>query len=130
MQNSIAVRGMEPRHDSGFRMEPKPEEAGSIANETLEAINGRLKEEVEERERAESFLNRAIDQSPYAIWISDEEGTLQHANPALKDFLNLTDEQLVGRYNVLKDPVVERQGLMPLIRGVHEDGKTIQFTCE
>ena len=79
---------------------------------------------------SESFLSRVIDQSPFAIWISDAEGTLQHANPALKKFLNLTDEQLVGKYNVLKDPLVERQGLMPLVRTVYEDGKSISFTCE
>jgi len=78
----------------------------------------------------ESFLDRVIDQSPFATWISDAEGTLQHANPALKRFLNLTDEQLVGKYNVLKDRVVERQGLIPLIRTVYEEGKLISFTCD
>ena len=78
----------------------------------------------------ESFLNSIVHQSPFAIWISDAEGTLQIANPALKRFLNLTDEQLVGKYNILKDPLTERQGLMPLIRSVFEEGKTVSFTCE
>ena len=96
-----------------------------------------LRDEIMERKQAEqslqdreSFLNRVINQSPFATWISDPEGKLQHANPALKKFLNLTDEQLVGKYNVLKDPLLERQGLMPLIRTVYEDGKTISFTCD
>jgi len=79
---------------------------------------------------SEAFLDRVIEQSPFATWISDAEGTLQRANPALKKFLNLTDEQLVGKYNVLKDPLVERQGLMPLFRSVFEEGKTIKFTCD
>ncbi|MCP4610649.1 MAG: PAS domain S-box protein, partial [Planctomycetes bacterium] len=78
----------------------------------------------------EQFLNRIIDQSPFATWISDSGGTLQRVNPALKRFLNLTDEQLVGKYNVLQDPVVERQGLIPLIRTVYEAGQTINFTCD
>ena len=78
----------------------------------------------------EQFLNRIIDQSPFAIWISDSEGTLQRANPALKRFLNLTDEQLVGKYNVLNDTITERQGLQPLFRTVFEDGKTITFSLE
>jgi len=78
----------------------------------------------------ESFLRSVINQSPFAIWISDSTGTIQQANPALKNFLNLTDEQFVGRYNILKDPIVERQGLLPLIRTVYEEGKTINFTCD
>jgi PAS domain S-box-containing protein len=85
--------------------------------------------EVELRAK-ETFLDRVVNQSPFATWISDAEGTLQHANPALKKFLNLTDEQLVGKYNVLKDPLVERQGLVPLIRTVYEQGKSISFTCD
>ncbi|OQY57632.1 MAG: hypothetical protein B6245_16045 [Desulfobacteraceae bacterium 4572_88] len=77
-----------------------------------------------------TFLDRVIDQSPFAIWISDAEGTLQRANPALKKFLNLTDEQLVGKYNVFKDPLAERQGLTPLIRTVYEESRSISFTCD
>ncbi len=76
------------------------------------------------------FLDNIIDQSPFAIWISDAEGTMQRANPALKKFLNLTDEQLIGKYNVLNDPVAERQGLLPLFLTVYNDGKTINFTCD
>ena len=78
----------------------------------------------------EQFLNRIIDQSPFATWISDSEGTLQRANPALKRLLNLTDEQLVGKYNVLNDTIAERQGLQPLFRTVFEDGKTVTFSLE
>ena len=79
---------------------------------------------------SEIFLRSIVNQSPFATWISDSEGTLQQANPALKKFLNLTDDQLVGKYNVLKDPLVERQGLLPLIRTVYEDGKSISFICD
>ena len=90
----------------------------------------RLKKAEQALEAREAFLRSVILQSPFATWISDVEGTLQIANPALKKFLNLTDEQLVGKYNVLRDPLVERQGLMPLIRSVYEDGATISFTCD
>ncbi len=78
----------------------------------------------------EKFFYRIIDQSPFAFWISDPEGTLQLVNPALKRLLNLTDDQLVGKYNMLKDPLAEKQGLMPLIRTVYEEGKTINFTAD
>ncbi len=78
----------------------------------------------------ERFLNRVIEQSPFAIWISDMNGTLQKANPALQKMLNLTEAQLVGVYNVLKDPVVEQQGLMPLVRSVYDKGETVHFTIQ
>jgi len=96
---------------------------------TFNDITERKSAERELGER-ESFLRRIIHQSPFAMWISDAGGTLKQANPALKRFLNLSDEQLVGKYNVLNDPVVERQGLLPLIRTVYEESKTINFTCE
>lgn len=76
------------------------------------------------------FLEQMIENSPSAIFITDTEGTLQLANPALKKFLNLSDEQLVGKYNVLKDPVIERKGLLPDFKSVFDHGRTIQFTLE
>jgi len=93
-------------------------------------LEERRKQAESSLEAREAFLDRIIEQSPFPTWISDAEGTLQRANPALKRFLNLTDEQLVGNYNVLEDPLVERQGLMPLIRTVYEEGKTVSFSCE
>ena len=76
------------------------------------------------------LLNKFIDQSPYATWISDEKGTLQRANPMLKKLLNFTDEQLVGKYNILKDEIIKRKGLLPLVRTVFEKGEIITFTIE
>ena len=76
------------------------------------------------------FLDSVIDQSPFATWISDAEGTLQRANPSLKKLLNLTDEQLVGKYNVLEDKLAKRAGLIPLFKTVFEDGEVITFTLE
>ncbi len=95
----------------------------------LEKAESERKQAKETLQAREVFLDRVIDQSPFATWISDAEGTLQRANPALKRFLNLTDGQLVGKYNVLKDPVTERQGLLPLFRTVFEEGRSISFTC-
>ncbi|MCG6880591.1 MAG: PAS domain-containing protein [Deltaproteobacteria bacterium] len=108
-------------------------EKTQIQNERQESKSleiAKLKQAEQALEARESFLSNVIVQSPFATWISDAEGTLQIANPALKKFLNLTDEQLVGKYNVLQDPVVERQGLMPLIRTVFEEGESISFTCD
>ena len=84
----------------------------------------------EETANREQFLDRIIEQSPFATWIADANGTLQQANPALKKMLGLTDEQLVGKYNVLLDPLVEEQGLTDLVRSVFEAGETIHFNCQ
>jgi signal transduction histidine kinase len=34
------------------------------------------------------------------------------------------------KYNVLEDPILERQNLLPLIRTVFEEGKTVHFSCQ
>ncbi|MBB6479912.1 PAS domain S-box protein [Spirochaeta isovalerica] len=50
-----------------------------------------------------NIFRSVMENSPIPIWISDEKGTLIHANDSLKTTLNLTDEQLVGKYNVIQD---------------------------
>ena len=113
--------------------------AQEVQDRTLELqqANTDLQMEIRERRQAEEsarqneiFLNRIIDQSPFATWISDSKGTLERVNQALKTTLNLTDDQLIGRYNIFKDPLLERQGLMPRIRSVFEEGLTIHFNCD
>ncbi|MCP3875887.1 MAG: PAS domain S-box protein, partial [Desulfobacteraceae bacterium] len=44
--------------------------------------------------------------------------------------LNITDEQLIGKYNVFEDEIAIEQGLIPKIRTVFEDGKTANFSVE
>jgi len=104
----------------------------------LSEANKNLKMEIRERKQAETiitqkkaFLNRIIDQSPFATWISDAHGTIERVNTALKNILNVTDdEQVAGKYNVLQDPNLKRQNLIPLIQTVFEKGETIHFTCD
>ncbi len=96
-----------------------------------------IRELYEERKQSEvklknnqSFLNRIINQSPFAIWVSDKKGTMVKCNVALERLLNITDEQLIGKYNVFEDKVVIEQGLIPKIRTVFEEGKTASFSVE
>ncbi|MCP3901659.1 MAG: PAS domain S-box protein [Desulfobacteraceae bacterium] len=93
--------------------------------------------DITERKRTEialknnqNFLNRIINESPFATWISDKKGTMIQCNLALKKILNITDEQLIGKYNVFEDEVAIEQGLIPKIRTVFEDGKTANFSVE
>jgi PAS domain S-box-containing protein len=96
-----------------------------------------LENEITERKKAEkalensrNFLDRIINESPFAMWISDKKGTMIKCNIALKKSLNITDEQLIGKYNVFEDVVAIEQGLIPKIRTVFEDGKTANFSVE
>jgi PAS domain S-box-containing protein len=76
---------------------------------------------------SERFLNNVIEQSPHAMWVSDAHGTLLRLNQACRELLAITDEDVVGKYNVLEDNLVEEQGHMPLVRSVYDEGKTVHF---
>ncbi len=84
-------------------------------------------EELKSRER---FLDNIIEKTPNAIWVSDEKGTIIRINQAFRNTLLLTDEEIIGKYNVLKDSQIIEQGFLPLIKCVYEEGKTISFTLD
>ncbi|RJR44580.1 MAG: PAS domain S-box protein [Desulfobacteraceae bacterium] len=84
----------------------------------------------EELQRSEALLRSIIDQSPHALWVSDDRGTLIRMNQACRDLLHITDEEVVGKYNVLKDDIVEKQGHIPLVQRVFERGETARFILE
>ncbi|MCJ7639602.1 MAG: PAS domain S-box protein, partial [Euryarchaeota archaeon] len=93
--------------------------------------------DITERKRAEDdvkvredFLQKVIEQSPNAMWISDEHGTVIRMNQALRDLLEITDEEIIGKYNVLRDIQVIQQGFLPLVKSVFEEGKTVNFVID
>jgi PAS domain S-box-containing protein len=77
--------------------------------------------------RSQSFLDSIIECSPSALWISDEHGTLIRMNQALRDRLKVRDDEVVGKYNVFQDNVIEKQGVMPLVKDVFEKGAVTRF---
>ena len=79
---------------------------------------------------SEDFLQKVIEQTPNAIWISDEHGTVIRMNQALRDLLKITDEEIIGKYNVLKDVQVIKQGFLPLVKSVFEEGMTVNFIID
>lgn len=90
--------------------------------------------DITERRRAEAalreseiFLQTIFQQSPYSMWVSDGQGTLIRMNQACRELLHVTDEDLVGKYNLSEDNIVEQQGVMPLVRRVFEHGEKAQF---
>ncbi|MBN1963859.1 MAG: PAS domain S-box protein, partial [Anaerolineae bacterium] len=76
---------------------------------------------------SETFLNSIIEHSPHAMWISDSQGTLLRQNQACRDLLHITDDEVVGKYNVLQDTIVAEQGYLPLVQRVFEQGERVRF---
>jgi PAS domain S-box-containing protein len=81
----------------------------------------------EKLQNSEAFLNRMIEQSPSAMWIADNQGNLIRLNQACCDLLNITADEVVGRYNIFQDNIVKEQGFLPQVKAVFERGETARF---
>jgi PAS domain S-box-containing protein len=80
-----------------------------------------------EKENSRSFLDGIIEQSPTPMWISDMKGTMIRINKACCALLRVKPEEVIGKYNVIADNIVEDQGYMPLVQSVFREGKTVNF---
>ena len=74
-----------------------------------------------------SFLNNLIDQSPISMWISDEKGILININKVCCDTLNLSEKEVVGKYNIFQDNNVKEQGFLPQVEDVYTQGRVAHF---
>ena len=54
------------------------------------------------------------------MWISDEKGTAIRANPACLEFFGAAKEEVIGKYNLFYDAVIEKNGFIPVIKSVFE----------
>ena len=82
------------------------------------------------QQRSFSFLDAVIENSPLAMWISDETGTLIRANQALRDRLHVTDAEIVGKYNIFTDNLIIKQGHLPKVQAVFKQGAVARFVIE
>jgi PAS domain S-box-containing protein len=90
-------------------------------------ITDRKKAEEEVRS-AKAFLDVVIDMSPIATWIADKEGTLTRVNRSLCETINLAADEIVGKYNVLKDVNLEIQNVLPSVKTVFEKHEPARFS--
>ena len=81
----------------------------------------------EELRKSEEFLTTIIDMSPHPMWISDDKGSLIRINQSCCDLLNIDKEDVVGKYNILHDNIVEEQGLLPQVQDVFLKGNKVRF---
>lgn len=92
----------------------------------LTDITERMQAE-EELRNSVIYLNRMVEQSPSPMSISDDKGNLLKINRACCELLNITEEEVVGKYNIFNDNIVEEQGYMPLVKSVFERGEVVRF---
>lgn len=100
---------------------------------TEEELRSNLQElTIQEQELRDSrnFLDCVIEQSPHPMWISDTNGTLIRLNKACCDLLQIAPGEVIGKYNIFQDTIVEEQGKIPLIRSVFDEGRTVSFDLE
>ena len=74
---------------------------------------------------SEQRLRMLIDQAPFAIQIFALDGTLLHANHGWEQIWGVSADDVVGRYNALRDPQIAAMGLSDIIARVfagHEAG--------
>jgi PAS domain S-box-containing protein len=82
----------------------------------------------EEIKSANAFLDMIVDMSPFSMWISDKEGTVTKVNRSLCQTINLSRDEIVGKYNVLHDTNLQNQGVMPDVRAVYEKHTPARFS--
>ena len=96
---------------------------------TMTDITDRKKAEQEIKKHT-TFLNNSMEYSPFAMWIADAKGTVLRTNKALRDTLKLSDEQIVGKYNVFDDKNLSKPDIKEKIKKVITDFEPARFEVE
>lgn len=63
----------------------------------------------------ERLFQTLVEQSPFGIQVFDSDGMLRNANRAWEEIWGVPVEQVVGRFNALKDSQIKEAGLLPII---------------
>lgn len=79
-------------------------------------------------ESSRAFLDMIIDMSPFSMWISDKNGTVTRVNRSLCEAIHLTPGDIIGKYNVLSDLNLEKQGVLPAVRAVFSERRPARFS--
>jgi two-component system, cell cycle sensor histidine kinase and response regulator CckA len=112
--------------------------ATPVYNNTGELIAGVLVfPDITERKRANEelqasrvFLETIIEHSPLSMWVLDNKGTLIHMNQASRELFHVTDEEVIMKYNVFEDNILEKKGMISLAKAVFEQGERAHFTID
>jgi len=93
--------------------------------------------DITERKRAEAalkkseiFLSSIIEQSPISMAILDETGTAIRHNQACRELFEVSDEEILGKYNIFKDKELNNHGLLYIIKRVFQHGESVSATLD
>lgn len=106
-----------------------------ISEMTLQRIeliqmNDTLRKSEDELLKRSNFVNKIIDSSAVSMWISDDKGTVLQANPACLNLFGATEKEVIGKYNIFNDSVIEEKGFIPLIKNVFEKGEVANIVID
>ena len=80
--------------------------------------------------RSRQFMERIIYQSPVSMAVFDKTGACVMINPAYRRLFGIgRDDQVLGKYNIFKDNVLEEKGYNQMIREVWK-GKPVELETE
>ncbi|MCF7972984.1 MAG: hypothetical protein K9N55_04135 [Phycisphaerae bacterium] len=96
-------------------------------HESGSELRARLNAAQKDLEGIKALLTAVFDAGPFPMWISDDKGTCVTVNEANRQKWGLTDEAVVGKYNLFDDQVMQEQGHIPLVESVFRDGRTVVF---
>lgn len=74
-----------------------------------------------------NFLDTIIENSPFAMWISDPNGYLVRVNQVLRDTLEIPIDMDITKYNILEDENFSNQGLTYILDDVFKNHKNSRF---
>ena len=119
---------LELKRTDGKKIWVEVREAPILEDGNVVSIAGSLtditdrKETEAQLERRTKFLDKIIDSSALSTWISDENGFAIRTNPACLEFFGATEDEVIGKYSLFKDSVIEEQGMMPVVEDVFTKG--------
>lgn len=84
-----------------------------------------------QRERkSKQFMEKVIYQSPLSTTVVDKDGVCIMINSACKRLFGIKeDSQVIGRYNILKDNVLDEMGYIPLLNRAFK-GESVDMEIE
>lgn len=78
----------------------------------------------------ENLLYDIVEQSPISMWVSDDKGTFLKQNKACRDLWGVKDDELVGKFNIFDDPMIDEGNNRTLVKNAFDRGETAKITVE
>ncbi len=77
-----------------------------------------------------NFLDTIIEDAAISMWISDKNGIAIKINSACLDLFGAKKEEVIGKYNLFEDNVIDKMGFKPLVEGVFSKGELADFIID